>query len=372
MKFTHVNYIYKNNWQRWHLDPPLLLGLLLLSGIGMLILYSASNQDQAVMLRQGVRFLGAFLLMFIMAQIPPSTYRHWTPWIFFASLLLLLAVMIMGKMGKGAQRWLDLGIFRFQPSEFVKLAVPMMVAWFFSATSLPPRWHNIGIASLIVAVPFVLIAKQPDLSTALVVGLAGGGVLLFAGLKPRVFIALFAASAAILPILWHYLHSYQQQRVITFLNPERDPLGAGYHIIQSKIAFGSGGLFGKGWLQGSQSHLDFLPEHATDFIFAVCGEEFGFIGCFLVICVILFITLRGLRIAYEAPDTYSRLLAGSLSLTFFSCAFINIGMVTGMLPVAGIPLPLISYGGTAMLSLLASFGLLMSIQCHRTLLNSKG
>jgi len=215
----------------------------------------------------------------------------------------------------------------------------------------------------------LLIAKQPDLGTGLMVTFAGGGALIFAGLRWRVLTYFAIVLASSVPILWHIMHSYQRQRVLTFLNPERDPLGAGYHIIQSKIALGSGGLFGKGWLHGTQSHLDFLPEHATDFIFSVAGEEFGWLGCIILLSVILLISLRGLYIALQAQDTYTRLLAGSLSLSFFLAAFVNIGMVTGLLPVVGLPLPLVSYGGTSMVSLMAGFGILMSIQCHRTLLS---
>lgn len=290
--------------------------------------------------------------------------------IYVLGLFLLLAVMVMGKIGKGAQRWLDLGLFRFQPSEIMKLAVPMMAAWYFSILSKPLRLKDLFVAALIIFIPALLIAKQPDLGTAIMVSSAGLCVVFLAGISTRIIFLIAAAIGLAAPVLWHFLHDYQKQRLITLLNPEHDPLGAGYHIIQSKIAIGSGGLLGKGWLEGSQSHLNFLPEHATDFIFAVNGEEFGFMGGLIIIILIALIALRGLYIAYNAQTLYTRLLAASLAMSFFLSGFVNIGMVMGILPVVGVPLPLISYGGTAMVTFLAGFGVLMSISTHKILFNS--
>jgi rod shape determining protein RodA len=281
---------------------------------------------------------------------------------------LLLAVLLIGEIGKGAQRWLDLGVFRFQPSEMMKLAVPMMVAWYLSDHPLPPSWRRLAVAALVILTPTLLIAKQPDLGTALLVASAGIFVLLFAGIPWRLVFSAGALIAACGPVLWHFMHDYQRQRVLTFLNPEKDPLGTGYHIIQSKIAIGSGGLYGKGWLNGTQSQLNFLPERSTDFIFAAYAEEFGLFGILLLLAVYLLVIMRGLLIAAQAQDTYTRLLAGSLVMTFFIYIFVNIGMVTGLLPVVGLPLPLVSYGGTSMVTLMAGFGILMSIHTHRKLL----
>ncbi len=354
-----------------HIDWPLLAALGILMGIGLLILYSASGQDWATMQRQGVRLVVAWLVLIVVAQIAPRHLAFWTPWFYGIGLVLLLAVLLFGDVGKGAQRWLDLGLFRFQPSEMMKLAVPMMVAWYLSEKALPPSLARIGVSLLIIAAPALLIAKQPDLGTAILVASAGIFVLLLTGISWRLiggFVALLAAAA---PVVWFYLmRDYQRQRVLTFLNPESDPLGAGYHIIQSKIAIGSGGLYGKGWLNGTQSQLDFLPERSTDFIFAVFAEEFGLIGIIALLAIYLAIVLRGLHIASLAQDSYTRLLAGSLTLTFLVYVFVNIGMVSGLLPVVGVPLPLVSYGGTSIVTLMAAFGILMSIQTHRKLLQS--
>ncbi len=352
-----------------HLDMPLLVGLLLLSALGLVVLYSASGEDMGMVSRQAMRLGVAFLLMLGLAQIPPETLRRWTPYLFGLGLILLIAVLALGVIGKGAQRWLDLGIMRFQPSELMKLAVPMMVAWYLAETPLPPPLRRILIGAVIFAVPALLIAKQPDLGTALLIISAGGFVLLFAGLPWRfvLFTVLLAIPAAI--ILWKFgMHDYQRQRVLTFLNPETDPLGSGYHIIQSTIAIGSGGIYGKGWLNGTQSHLEFLPERHTDFIFAVYGEEFGLLGILLLLALYLFIILRCLYIASRAQDTFTRLLAGGLTMTFLVYVFVNTGMVSGLLPVVGVPLPLVSYGGSSMVTLMASFGMLMSIHTHRKLL----
>jgi rod shape determining protein RodA len=308
--------------------------------------------------------------MVLFAQIHPTTYQRWALWVYLIGIILLVAVLIGGHIGKGAERWLNLGFIRFQPSEMMKLALPMFLAWHYHRIHLPLTLSAIFFSAIIILVPVLLTAKQPDLSTALLLIISGGSVLLLAGLSWYLIGMLITLGALSAPLIWYLLHDYQRQRVLTFLNPERDPLGSGYHIIQSKIAIGSGGLFGKGWLNGTQSHLHFLPEHSTDFIFAVCGEEFGFIGNMILIMIFMIIIGRGLYITMNAQDTFTRLLAGSLTLTFFVSFFVNMGMVTGILPVAGLPLPLVSYGGSSIMTLMAGFGILMSIQTHRKLLTT--
>lgn len=349
-----------------HLDPPLLLGLLAVSGLGLVVLYSAGQRDLDLVLGQGMRLGLGFVIMLALAQIPPHYFRFWSPWIYLVGVLLLLAVMVAGDISKGARRWLDLGVVRFQPSEIMKLAVPMMMAWFFAEKPLPPRLFHLLGGALVTAIPFVLIAEQPDLGTALVVGCAGAFALFLAGLSWIIMIGLAGLLGAVVPLFWMFvMHDYQRQRVLTFLDPESDPLGAGYHIIQSKIAIGSGGIYGKGWLNGTQSHLDFLPEGSTDFIFAAFLEEFGLVGGCLLLALYFFIIARSLYMATRAPDTYTRLLAGSLTLIFFIYAFVNSGMVSGLLPVVGLPLPLFSYGGTSLVTIMAGFGILISIHSHR-------
>lgn len=354
--------------QKIHLDGALLLGLLTLSSVGFLILYSAGGENWGLLNRQLVRLAVAFAGLFVLAQIPPHHLQRYTPFLFGIGILLLVAVLVMGEVGKGAQRWLDLGFFRFQPSEMLKLATPMMVAWYLADRPLPPNWKHLFFAALFIVIPAFLIARQPDLGTALLVASSGVVAIFLAGIRWRILLAIGASLAGLLPVLWHFMRDYQKQRVLTFLNPENDPLGAGYHIIQSKIAIGSGGLYGKGWLNGTQSHLEFLPERSTDFIFAVFAEEFGMVGCILLLLLYLLIVSRCIYISVKAQDTYSRLLAGALGMTFFIYLFVNIGMVIGILPVVGVPLPLVSYGGTSMVTLLAGFGILMSIQTHRKLL----
>jgi len=370
MNRTTSNPMYRLTGKSLYIDLPLLGLLLSIICIGMLILYSASNENCGMMLRQALRLILALGVMVIFAFIPPHKYKHWTPALYITGLMLLIAVMLMGKIGKGAQRWLDLGFFRFQPSEIMKLAVPMMAAWYLDKKPLPIDFKSLMIVSLYIFIPAVLIAKQPDLGTAIMVATGGICVIFLAGIRFRIVLFLMISLGITAPFLWQTLHEYQKQRIITLLDPERDPLGSGYHIIQSKIAIGSGGAFGKGWLLGSQSHLNFLPEHATDFIFAVSGEELGFIGCSTLIILIMLTSLRSLHIAREAQSTYTRLLAAGLSMAFFFSAFVNMGMVMGILPVVGIPLPLVSYGGTAMVTFLASFGILMSIHSHRILFNT--
>lgn len=362
--------VYRFTAKALHLDLPLLGSLLILITFGLLILYSASNSNLSMIFRQSMRLIIATLIMLVLGFIPPHKYKIWTPWIYSIGLGLLLAVMLMGKIGKGAQRWLELGLFRFQPSEIMKLAVPMMAAWYFDRQTNPGSIRAIITAGIIIFIPALLIAKQPDLGTAIMVSAAGLCVVFLAGIRFKLILFIILLMGLAVPVVWSVMHDYQKQRVYTLLDPEQDPLGSGYHIIQSKIAIGSGGLIGKGWLEGSQSHLNFLPEHATDFIFAVSGEEFGFAGGFAIIAMIVLISLRGLSIASNAQTTFTRLLAASLAMTFFLSGFVNIGMVMGIIPVVGIPLPLVSYGGTAMVTFLASFGILMSISSHRILFNS--
>jgi len=351
------------------LDVPLLLGLMCLTTVGLIILYSASGQNMDVIYRQLMRLGLAFFVMLVVAHIPPSFFRTWSFAFFTLGLIMLVAVLTVGDVGKGAQRWLDLQVFKFQPSELMKIAVPMMVARFISDTPLPPTFGRMMVALLIVLVPTLLIIRQPDLGTSLLVAGAGLVVLFLAGLRWRLIIGAIAAGAIAAPVLWSNMHTYQQQRVLTFLHPEDDPLGSGYHIIQSKIAVGSGGLFGKGWLNGTQSQLDFLPERHTDFIFAVLGEEFGFIGALLLLSLYAFVILRGLYLASTSQDCYGRLLAGSMIVTFLIYLFVNIGMVIGLLPVVGVPLPLVSYGGTSLVTIMIGFGIIMSANSHRRLLS---
>ncbi len=351
------------------LDIPLFLGLLTLSVLGLVILYSASGQDVMAMKRQLIRLTVAFLVMMVVAHIPPSTLRSWSVTVFSLGLVMLVAVLLVGDIGKGAQRWLDIGLIRFQPSELMKIAVPMMVARYVSEHPLPPAFRHLIVAILIVIIPAALIMRQPDLGTAVLVLGGGLAVLFLAGMQWRIILGVIGVGATTAPLLWHGMHEYQRQRVMTFLNPEADPLGAGYHIIQSKIAVGSGGLFGKGWLNGTQSHLDFLPERHTDFIFAVFGEEFGLFGAVGLIALYVFIIVRGFYLAAESQGSYGRLVAGAMVATFLIYLFVNIGMVIGLLPVVGVPLPLISYGGTSMVTLMIGFGIVMSAHSHRRLLS---
>jgi rod shape determining protein RodA len=359
----------KRGWQyRLHLDAPLLLALVAVAVYGLIVLYSAGGGDAEIIQRQLIRLGIAFTGLLIIAQVPPRLLLRMTPWAFVIGVLFLVAVLVGGEISGGAQRWLNLYVVRFQPSELMKLAVPMMVAWYLADARLPPNRWQLLAATLLIAVPMLLIAKQPDLGTALLIASSGFFAVFLAGLQWRLLAFFSVIMAAATPVIWHFMHDYQRQRVITLLNPESDPLGSGYHIIQSKIAIGSGGLFGKGWMNGTQSQLDFLPERSTDFIFAVLGEEFGFLGILLLFGMYAIIVLRGMMIAIQAQDTYTRLLAGSLSMTFCVYFIINTGMVTGLLPVVGLPLPMVSYGGSSMVTMMAGFGILMSIQTHRKLL----
>ena len=366
---THREDASRRDWQHLlHLDAMLLFSLIALSALGLFVLYSSAGGDDRLVLRQCIRLGIAFSAMIVVAQLRAQWLERWTPWLYGIGLLLLAAVLVVGDIGKGAQRWLDLGFVRFQPSEMMKLAVPMMVAWYLSDKRLPPAPSRFLLAGALIVVPVLLIAKQPDLGTSLLIASSGFFVLFLAGLSWKLLGGLALLAGAGAPVLWHLMHDYQRQRVITFLDPEQDPLGAGYHIIQSKIAIGSGGLFGKGWLNGTQAHLEFLPERSTDFIFAVLGEEFGLFGIAVLLVIYSVIIVRCIYIATQAQDTYSRLLGGSLAMTFFIYIIVNTGMVTGLLPVVGLPLPMVSYGGTSMVTLMAGFGILMSIHTHRKLL----
>ncbi|WP_440053776.1 rod shape-determining protein RodA [Pseudoalteromonas sp. T1lg65] len=356
-------------WQKIHLDLPLLLALMAMMLGSLAIVYSASGQDTGMLTRHATRMFGAILAMLFMAQLSPNTLKRVVIPAYLTGLVMLVAVLFVGVSSKGAQRWLDLGVTRFQPSEIMKLAVPMMVAWFIGRSHLPPSIINLLGGFIIVLVPTILIKEQPDLGTSILIASSGIFVLFLAGLSWRLIGAglLLAIPGGF--AFWHYgMHAYQKQRVLTFLNPESDPLGAGYHIIQSKIAIGSGGIEGKGWMHGTQSQLEFLPERHTDFIFSVLGEEFGLTGVTILLGLYLFIIGRGLYIAVRAQDAFSKLLAGALTMTFFVYIFVNIGMVSGLLPVVGVPLPLISYGGTSMVTLMAGFGIIMSIATDKRML----
>ena len=364
-------YNSKSNYswsQRLHVDVPLLGGLILLSCVAFVVLFSAGGQKIEIVLRQAGRLGLATGIMVAIAQIHPRHFRLYSPPLYLAGVVLLAAVYIFGETSLGATRWLNLGVVRFQPSEMVKLTMPMMIAWFLASQPMPPALRHVSVAGILIIVPTLLIAKQPDLGTAFLVFTSGWAVLFLSGLSWTTILVLALLGGSLLPVLWHFMHGYQRDRVLMFLNPESDPLGRGYHIIQSKIAIGSGGVFGKGWLNGTQSHLDFLPEPSTDFVFAVLAEEFGLLGCLGLLAIYLFILARCFYIVVQSQDKYSRLLSGALTLTFFVYVFVNTGMVIGILPVVGVPLPLISYGGTSMVTLLAGFGMLMSIQTHRKFL----
>lgn len=349
---------------RPRIDMPLALGLFVLALIGLVTLYSAGDGSMSLVGGQAARFVLGGALLLLVSRIPPSVLRGWTPWLYAGSTALLVLVAVLGE-GRGSIRWLDLGVMRFQPSELLKLTTPMMVAWYLHPRQLPPGWKDIAVVGLLIAVPAGLIAEQPDLGTAVLVTAAGAFALFLSGMAWWRIGLLVGAVLAMIPVGWHFLHQYQRDRVLTLLNPESDPLGNGWHIIQSQIAVGSGGIFGKGWQHSTQSRLDFLPEHTTDFIFAVYSEEFGLIGVAALLALYAFIVGRSLWIAMEARDTYSRLLAGAIGMSFFVYVFVNGGMVAGMLPVVGVPLPLISYGGTSAVSLLTGFGVLMSIHANR-------
>jgi rod shape determining protein RodA len=353
-------------WVNLRLDPWLLILLLAIMSFGLLVLYSGSGSSEASVHRQLIRYGLALLGMVIITQINLRHVQRWIPLLYVIGLLLLVAVLLFGVDSKGAQRWLAIpGLPRFQPSEIMKLVVPLTVSWYLASRPRPPQLIHVIVAMVLVLVPVILIAKQPDLGTSLLIGSSGVFVIFFAGLLWRYLIAAAVLGSAGLPLLWMGMREYQKQRVITFLDPESDPLGAGWNIIQSKIAIGSGGINGKGWLQGTQSHLDFLPETHTDFIVAVLAEEFGLLGVCLLLALYFLVLVRGLMIAGYASHPFDRMLASSLTLTFFVYVAVNLGMVSGLLPVVGVPLPLVSYGGTSAVTLMASLGLLMSIHARR-------
>lgn len=353
-------------WLR--IDPILCTLLIVLMLLSLFTLWSAGSEDPGLVMRQSIRFGLAFLVMLMVARISHARWLRITPWLYGIGFVLLILVMLMGVVSKGAQRWLDLGVVRFQPSEIMKLGVPMMVALYLRDKESPLRLFPLCIACLITLIPMLLIAKQPDLGTAVVVGVAGAIVILLKGIPKKILVLGMLAFAAMLPIFWHVLHDYQRQRILMMLDPESDPLGRGYHIIQSKIAVGSGGLWGKGWQMGTQSNLEFLPERTTDFIFAVYSEEMGFVGAVALILIYLGIIARGLYMSAQMKDEFSRLLCGSLILSFFVYLFVNMGMVVGILPVVGLPLPFMSYGGTSLVTLMAGFGILISLSYHSSYL----
>jgi rod shape determining protein RodA len=352
------------------LDGPLLVGLGLIAAYGLVVLYSASGQSLGTVIRQ-VGHLGmGTVAMLLLAQVNPNFLRRLSPWLYVVGVILLFVVAGMGVIGKGAQRWLDLGVVRFQPSEIMKLAVPMMCAWYLQERPLPPSPLSLVLLAVMILVPTALVVVQPDLGTGALIAIGGALVVMMAGLQSSVVLGAMALAAVGGWVGWRHMHDYQRERILTFINPQIDPQGAGYHIIQSQIAIGSGGVFGKGWMNGSQAQLDYLPESSTDFIFAVIGEEFGMLGLFILLFLYAFVVGRAIYLSTQTQDTYARLLAGSLALTFFVYVFINAGMVSGLLPVVGVPLPLISYGGTSMVTLLAGFGILMSMYSHRKLIGS--
>ena len=353
-------------WQKLvaPLDGPLLGFTFLLLGVALLAVASASPERvNAQLVNLGV----ALVVMRVVAQIPPQRLMHLAPPVYVFGLLLLIAVALFGDISKGARRWLNLGFMRIQPSELMKIAMPLMLAWYFQKHESMLRYREYAIATLLLLIPVALIARQPDLGTAILVFAAGFFVIFFAGLPWKVMIGLVAAAGAAAPFAWNLLHDYQRQRILTLIDPEKDPLGKGFHIIQSTIAIGSGGIFGKGWGQGTQAQLEFIPERHTDFIFAVYSEEFGLVGNGVLLVLYALLIGRGLMIAAQAATLFTRLLAGAVTLIFFTYAFVNMGMVSGILPVVGVPLPLVSYGGTALVTLGIGIGILMSINKNRML-----
>lgn len=357
-------------WTRIHVDPTFFILITALLVYSSLVIWSASGQDPGMMERKLGQIAMGTVVMLVMAQIPPRVYEGWAPFLYIFCVILLIAVDAFGHISKGAQRWLDLGVVRFQPSEIAKIAVPLMVARFINRDVCPPTLKNTAIALILIFMPTLLVAAQPDLGTAILIAASGLFVLFLSGMSWRLILVAVLLVAAFIPILWFFLmHDYQRNRVMMLLDPETDPLGAGYHIIQSKIAIGSGGLRGKGWLHGTQSQLEFLPERHTDFIFAVLAEELGLVGVLVLLGLYILLIMRGLMMAARAQTTFGRVMAGGLMLIFFVYVFVNIGMVSGILPVVGVPLPLVSYGGSALVVLMAGFGIIMSIHTHRKLLS---
>ncbi|UCF77045.1 MAG: rod shape-determining protein RodA [Betaproteobacteria bacterium] len=353
-----------------HVDGMLLGLIVLVMGLGLLVLYSASNANTARVTAQLANMLIAVVVMWVFANIPPHYLMRLAAPLYVAGVLMLLGVAMYGEVAHGARRWLDLGITRVQPSELMKIALPLALACYLHRHEATLRFTNFAVATVMLIVPVALIARQPDLGTALLITASGFFVLFLAGLSWRIVAGAVLGSVVAAPFVWSLLHDYQRQRVLTLIDPTQDPLGTGYHTIQSTIAMGSGGWTGKGWLTGTQTHLDFIPERTTDFIFAVYAEEFGFAGSLVLLALLLLVIARGLFIAANAPTLFGRLLAGAITLTFFTYAFVNMGMVSGVLPVVGIPLPLISYGGTALVSICLGFGILMSIATHKRLIQT--
>ena len=349
-----------------HLDIPMLLLLLIISAYGLLILYSAVGQQVEPVISQGVKILVGLVSMVVIAQISPIVYMRLSPWIFLIGLIALVFVYFFGVEVKGSRRWLRIpGIVTFQPSEIMKLMLPLILAWYFQDRHLPPKARHVFWSLMLIVIPVMLIAFQPDLGTSLIIAASGLFVLFLAGVSWRLVFSAIGLGVLTAPALWFVLRDYQQQRILTLLDPERDPLGAGWNIIQSKTAIGSGGLFGKGLFEGTQSNLDFLPESQTDFIVAVLAEEFGFAGIVTLLILYLLLIGRGVMLSVQAQDTFGRLLSGSITFTFFVYVFVNMGMVSGILPVVGVPLPFVSYGGTSILTLFLGFGILMSVHTHR-------
>tara|TARA_X000001036_G_scaffold340947_1_gene320258 strand:+ start:1783 stop:2910 length:1128 start_codon:yes stop_codon:yes gene_type:complete len=370
IKTQEISLDINNNFNLIKYDGPLMILISITCLLGIFILYSASNESLDVLNRQIFRIFIAFTAMMLVSQIPTEVLRKLSPWGYIGGIILLSMVLWLGEFGQGAQRWLNLGI-RFQPSEIMKLSVPMMIAWYLHEKRLPPTGKELIVIMVLVIIPGLLIARQPDLGTSLLVIAAGLIVVFLSGIPFRYIFSLIILCIPSSLLLWKFMKDYQRQRVLTLINPDTDPLGAGYNIIQSKIAMGSGGIFGKGWTNGSQVQLEFLPEKNTDFIFAVVGEEFGLLGVLTILTLYILIIGRGLYIASNASDLYGRLLAGSISLTFFVYVFVNTAMVIGLMPIVGIPLPLISYGGTSMVTLMIGFGMLMSINSNRKLVAKK-
>ena len=354
-----------SRWKKLHLDPWLLCFLLLNAALGLMVVYSASGQDSQMVLRQAISFGVGFIALFICAQIPPKVYQAISPFFYVLGVVSLILVLLVGETRMGARRWISLpGIGSMQPSELMKFAMPLMMAWFFARRPFPPKLLDIIIALVLMLIPFVLVALQPDLNIGLII--PGIFVLFLSGMSWKLILGALSALAVAAPALWMFVfQEYQKKRVITLFDPESDALGAGWNIIQSKIAIGSGGLTGKGYLGGTQSHLGYLPEHHTDFIMSTYAEEFGFIGVFLLISLFAAIIIRCLMIGMDCFHNFGRLFAGAIGLTFFFFVFLSTGMVSGILPVTGDPLPLMSYGGTAVISMLASMGIVMSIHTHR-------
>jgi rod shape determining protein RodA len=349
------------------LDPVLLSLCLILVVVGLIVLYSASGRDEVKMLTQGRNLLLAFAALWLFAVTPPHVLEKLAIPLYLFTLVLLLLVPIIGEVSHGAKRWLHLGPIHLQPSEFMKIVLPLALASYFERRGSALRSWDYGVALLFMVIPTALVVKQPDLGTALLIATSGIYILFFAGLSWKMILMGLTLLGAISPVVWQRMHDYQKKRILTFLDPSQDPLGAGYHTLQAMIAVGSGGIWGRGWLQGTQSHLDFLPEHSTDFIFAVFGEEFGLWGELIFLGLMLMLIARGLKIAYDGSTTFTRLMASGLSMTLFTYMFVNMGMVTGILPVVGVPLPFMSYGGTSLLTIFVSVGIIMSVRRHRKL-----